>query len=87
MPSHGRSDPRDAERAPARRLRDSHPAILREAADGYTPRSPEQTLLHRIVREQLEAFLAHTRMRDQPAPRFVEQEFRAYLRCGVLAHG
>ena len=87
MPGPGRSDPRAAERAPARTGPDSHPAILRAAADGYTPRSPEQTLLHRIVREQLETFLAHTRSRDQPAPRFVEQEFRAYLRCGVLAHG
>ena len=87
MPGPGRSDPRDAERAPPRRGPDSHPAILREAADGYAPRSPEQTLLHRIVREQLETFLARTRLRDQPAPRFVEQEFRAYLRCGVLAHG
>ena len=86
MPGPGRSDPRDAER-PARRGSDSHAAILREAAGGYAPRSPEQTLLHRIVREQLETFLAHTRWRDQPAPRFVEQEFRAYLRCGVLAHG
>jgi len=38
------------------------------------------------VRERLETFLAHTRSRDQPAPRFVEPEFRAYLRCGVLAH-
>jgi hypothetical protein len=86
MPGPGRSDPRDAERAD-RRGPDSHRAILREAADGYAPRSPEQTLLHRIVREQLETFLAQTRSRDQPAPRFVEQEFRAYLRCGVLAHG
>jgi hypothetical protein len=86
MPGPGRSEPHDAER-PARRGPDSQRAILREAADGYTPRSPDQTLLHRIVREQLETFLAHTRSRDQPAPRFVEQEFRAYLRCGVLSHG
>jgi hypothetical protein len=27
------------------------------------------------------------RFRGQSAPRFVEQELRAYLRCGVLAHG
>ena len=87
MPGRGRPGPCDAERDPAPRAPDSHPAILRAATDGYTPRSPEQTLLHRIVREQLETFLAQTRWRDQPAPRFVEEEFRAYLRCGVLAHG
>jgi len=85
MPGAGHSDPCDAER-PSRES-DSNHATLREAADGYAPRSPEQTLLHRVVREQIETFLAHTRWRDQPAPRFVEEEFRAYLRCGVLAHG
>jgi len=53
----------------------------------YTPHRPETTLLHRIVREQLEPFLSRAQARDQPAPRFVEQELRAYLRCGVLAHG
>jgi hypothetical protein len=53
----------------------------------YTPRSPERTILHRTVCEQLEAFLARSRYRDQPTPRFVEQTLRSYLRCGVLAHG
>ncbi|MBW2543652.1 MAG: transposase zinc-binding domain-containing protein [Deltaproteobacteria bacterium] len=57
------------------------------APGGYTPRCPEQSLLHRIVREQLEPFLARARETGRPAPRFVEQELRAYLRCGVLAHG
>jgi hypothetical protein len=53
----------------------------------YAPHSPEQTLLHRIVREQLEPFLARARAREHPAPHFVEQELRAFLRCGILAHG
>jgi hypothetical protein len=53
----------------------------------YTRHAPEQTLLHRVVREQLEPFLARARARERPAPRFVEQELRAFLRCGVLAHG
>ncbi len=53
----------------------------------YTPHRPEQTLLHRTIREQLEAFLQQSRERGRPAPRFVEQELRAFLRCGVLAHG
>jgi hypothetical protein len=66
-------------------------AVLGSTADsataGYTPRSPEQTLLYRIVGEQLESFLSRARNTGQPAPRFIEQELRAYLRCGVLAHG
>ncbi|MBW2416996.1 MAG: transposase [Deltaproteobacteria bacterium] len=57
------------------------------AADGYAPRCPEQILLHQIVREQLETFPTHARNRDHACPRFVEQELRSYLRCGVLAHG
>ena len=53
----------------------------------YERRKPEQTLLHQVVREQLETFLARAQCRDQNPPRFVEQELRSFLRCGVLAHG
>ncbi len=83
--SHG--DSCEPERARPNR---THPALGLTAdsgASGYTPRFPEQTLLHRIVGEQLEPFLARARETGQPAPRFIEQELRAYLRCGVLAHG
>ena len=55
--------------------------------DRYEPHDPAQTLLHRVVREQLETFLAHARARERPAPRFIEQELRAFVRCGILAHG
>ncbi len=58
-----------------------------QAGDSYTPHSPEQTLLHRVVREQLEPFLSRARARERPVPHFVEQELRAFLRCGILAHG
>jgi len=53
----------------------------------YERRQPEQTLLHQVVREQLETFLERAQRRDQAPPRFVEQELRAFLRCGVLSHG
>ena len=58
-----------------------------DAGSLYTPHRPEQTLLHRTIREQLETFLQQSRERGRPVPRFVEQELRAFLRCGVLAHG
>lgn len=58
-----------------------------DAGAHYVPRRPEQTLLHRTIREQLEGFLARSAERGNPVPRFVEQELRAFLRCGVLAHG
>jgi hypothetical protein len=53
----------------------------------YERHRPEESILHTVVREQLEPFLARARDHDHPAPRFVEQELRAYLRCGILAHG
>jgi hypothetical protein len=53
----------------------------------YARHEPEKTLLHEVVREQPEGFLAGASARDRPVPRFVEQELRAFLRCGVLAHG
>jgi hypothetical protein len=53
----------------------------------YERHDPEKTLLHEVVREQLEGFLASASRRDQPVPRFIEQELRAFLRCGILAHG
>jgi hypothetical protein len=58
-----------------------------DAGVRYTPHRPEQTLLHRTIREQFEGFLARSAERGHPVPRFVEQELRAFLRCGVLAHG
>jgi hypothetical protein len=39
------------------------------------------------VRENLETFLASARGQGAPVARFVEREVRAYLTCGVLAHG
>jgi len=63
------------------------PAVEVGPTGACNPRSPDQTLLHRTIREQLEPFLARARNREQPAPRFVEQELRAFLRCGILAHG
>ena len=67
--------------------RPSSPADSDRAWPGYLPRLPEQTLLHRVVREQLGPFLARARARERPAPYFVEQELRAFLRCGIPAHG
>ena len=64
------------------------PSVPRRfSAVEYERHEPEGTLLHEVVRENLDPFLARARGREQPTPRFIEQELRAYLRCGVLAHG
>jgi hypothetical protein len=41
-----------------------------------------------VVQRHLASFLRHTaEAYDKPLPAYVEREFRAYLRCGVFAHG
>ncbi len=56
-------------------------------ASAYALRRPDESVLHRVVQQELETFLARARARERPAPRFVERELRAFLRCGILAHG
>jgi hypothetical protein len=55
----------------------------------YPPRAAEREVLHTIVPEHLETFLREAAHRSGGAglPHFVEQEFRDFLTCGVLAHG
>lgn len=56
----------------------------------YRRRRPERTVLHRLVRTHLETYLARAEAADPVGggvPAHVEAQFRAYLRCGVLAHG
>jgi len=52
------------------------------------PRRPTETVLHQLVRANLESFLAYARANyDGGLPRYVEQEFRAYIRCGDFSEG
>ena len=63
----------------------------RQAPAGGTPyarHEPEVTALHRVVKAHLERFVRFAAARSGRAlSRYVVEEFRAYLRCGVLAHG
>ena len=56
-------------------------------APEYQRRKPEETVLYRVVQENLETFLASAREQGRVVPRFVERELRAFLTCGILAHG
>jgi hypothetical protein len=61
----------------------SESAASRPLFEGYTRREPEKTILYRLVQQNLENFLA-----EHPGlPKFVEEEFRRYLDCGILAKG
>jgi hypothetical protein len=39
----------------------------------YLPRRPEETVLYRVIAEQLETFLARQQDRERPAPKFVHE--------------
>ncbi len=46
------------------------------------------SILYGLVRDHLDAFLDHARESyARGLPHYVEQAFRAYLRCGIFAHG
>ena len=55
----------------------------------YTPRDPCASVLYTVVREHVETFRVEAaRLRDGDGlPRFVDDEFGAFLRCGFLAGG
>ena len=53
----------------------------------YVPRSPTTGVLYGVVRTHLAAFLGDVDARTDGLPPFVVNEFRKFLRCGVLAHG
>ncbi|MGO9833534.1 MAG: transposase [Polyangiaceae bacterium] len=57
-------------------------------APPYVPRKPTETVLYKLVQQNLESFLAHARENyERDLPRYVEQEFRAYLKCGLFCEG
>ncbi len=57
-------------------------------APAYRPRRPQDTVLHRVVRTHLETFIEHAREAyDAPLPKYVREELRGYLRCGIFEHG
>ncbi len=56
----------------------------------YRPRRPTATPLYPVVQHHLETFLAQgieTDSKGYGVPSWVEKDLRAYLRCGILAHG
>jgi hypothetical protein len=56
----------------------------------YRRREPTAAALYPIVQHHLESFLAVPTggdSRGNPVPRWAEDDFRAYLRCGIMAHG
>jgi hypothetical protein len=68
----------------------SHPPSASASRFVYRPRRPTTTPLYPVVQHHLETFLATAGdegPRGWGVPSWVERDFRAYLRCGILAHG
>jgi hypothetical protein len=53
----------------------------------YRPRCPEQTVLHRVLREHLGAFEAKVAAAGRQVPWFVWSELEGFLACGDLHRG
>jgi hypothetical protein len=54
----------------------------------YERHRPETTVLYGLVQGHLESFLLHVReSTERRLPRYVEQEFRRYVQCGILSCG
>ena len=61
----------------------------REPVRGYLRRNPGEGVLYSVLAAPLETFLARAETDGSTPglPRYVVHELRAYLTCGVLAHG
>jgi Transposase zinc-binding domain len=54
---------------------------------GYTRHRPEATLLYRLVERYYPELVAARDAAGRPLPKYVQDEFAAYLKCGRLEHG
>ena len=53
----------------------------------YQRRQPENTVLYRVVQNNLATFVARAEERGRTIPWFVRRELESYLDCGILARG
>ena len=60
-----------------------------ESLKSYPTRNPSETILYKVVQENLETFLQMTEgdPNRRGLPEYVKREFQEYLRCGILANG
>jgi hypothetical protein len=62
---------------------------MARSSPSYEPRQPAQSVLYQIVRDHFATFRAQAaRVGDREGlPRFIQEEFEGFLRCGFLAGG
>lgn len=70
------------------RHRPEVPCGADDASLRYERHRPEQTTLCRLVQKHAASFIAHAEAgTGAELPRFIEDEFDAFLECSILAHG
>jgi ribosomal protein S27E len=57
------------------------------SASAYRPHRAWESPLYHAVAEHLATFLANRQVQGRPVPFFIVRDFRAFLDCGVPAHG
>ena len=57
------------------------------APPGYSRHRPDATLLYQLVAEHYPRFRDRLAAEGRALPRYVDDEFEAYLKCGLLEHG
>ncbi len=57
------------------------------SAPPYLPRRPTQTVLFQTILNHLETFIDHLDATAHPLPRWLEDNLRAFLRCGQPQYG
>jgi len=53
----------------------------------YQRRRPELTPCYQIIAGHLNTFISEREAEQRSLPEYVLEEFEAYLKCGILAHG
>ena len=65
-----------------RRLWPARTCAAAPRTTGYERRQPEQTLLYQVVAREWPSFCERAEL-EGGLPKFVVDEFEAYLRCGI----
>ena len=53
----------------------------------YRPKTPGSGVLFQVIQRDFATFRSEREAEERPLPRYIEKEFEAYIRCGVLGHG
>jgi len=56
-------------------------------SNSYAPRKPEESVLYKAVAKNLRSFEAYVELSEKKLPKHISEEFDAFLKCGILAHG